>query len=216
MARTCPLSIADPPGAETVTPSLCDGSLNVKIMMEDDAMKRYALILVLLLSLLLVAPVFAAPELPKDPTNINTVLLWLMAGGAAPSIAFLFSKWKWFNALTKDAVKHALVIGAIIGIPLSAKVLIDFVPVDVWAVIQPYWSVAIGALLIGYPLSQVAFLNYIKPERAARGWEDERKISGDERIGRCAEASKPPSNAIPDVNDFREWHTLSDRPKGNG
>jgi len=141
------------------------------------------------LSLLLVAPVFAAPELPKDPTNINTVLLWLMAGGAAPSIAFLFAKWKWFCSLTNDALKHGLVVVTIISVPLLSKVLIDFVPPDVWAVIQPYWSVAVGALLIGYPLSQVAFIAYIKPEREDREWEADRSVLRDERIGQRAEGN---------------------------
>lgn len=121
-------------------------------------------------------PAFPGEVVPglDDPTNINTVLLWLMAGGAAPTIALLFGKWKWFNALTDNALKHTMIIGAVIGVPLLAKVLLDLVPATAWAVIQPYWSVAVGALLIGYPLSQMTFLHYIKPEREEREWEVER------------------------------------------
>lgn len=141
-------------------------------------MKRlYSVAGILVIALLFAVPVLAAPELPDDPTNINTVLLWLMAGGAAPTIAFLFGKWQWFNALTSNGVKHALLIAAVVGIPLLAKVLLDLVPAPVWAVIQPYWSVAIGALLIGYPLSQGVFLRYVKPEREEREWLAERTVS---------------------------------------
>jgi hypothetical protein len=109
-------------------------------------------------------PAPPGPEPPEleDPTDILVVLGWLAAGGAGPAVAFFLATQAWFNKLKNDDLKVAIVMSCIVFIPLVAKVLIDLVPPEVWAVIQPYWSVGVGALLIGWPLSQVIYERYIR------------------------------------------------------
>ncbi|MBN2005791.1 MAG: helix-turn-helix domain-containing protein [Anaerolineae bacterium] len=99
-----------------------------------------------------------APPPLADPQNLTSVLGWLAAGGAAPAISLLLSKQKWFNAITNPQAKVWIVMSVVVGLPLLAKALTDFIPANVWDAIQPWWAVAVAAFEIGWPLSQVTHL----------------------------------------------------------
>jgi hypothetical protein len=109
-------------------------------------------------------PAPGQPEPPalEDPTDIREVVSWLVAGGAGPALAFFLAKQKWFNDIKEKQVKVGVVISMVVGVPLLAKVLIDFVPPTLWDIVQPYWRVGVGALLIGWPASQVFYEHYLK------------------------------------------------------
>ncbi|MBN2003093.1 MAG: helix-turn-helix domain-containing protein [Anaerolineae bacterium] len=124
--------------------------------------RRVAVVAALvLLTILIALPVSAqSPEPPSldNPHNVLGVLGWLAAGGAAPAISLWLSKQKWFNQIADNQVKVTLTMGLIVGVPLLAKALTDFVPATVWTVLQPWWAVAVAALEIGWPLSQATYL----------------------------------------------------------
>lgn len=102
---------------------------------------------------------------PENPTDLLAVLGWLAAGGAGPAIAFALNKLAWFKALENGNAKLAIVVTCVVIIPLLAKVAIDLVPPHIWPLIQPYWATAVGALLLGWPASQITFETFIKPKK---------------------------------------------------
>ncbi len=121
-------------------------------------------VVAVLLALLLFSGVRAVsaqtPEPPAltNPQDLLGALGWLAAGGAAPAISLLLSKQKWFNAIANPQAKVWIVMSGVVGLPLLAKALVDFVPATVWGTVQPWWAVAVAAFEIGWPLSQVTHL----------------------------------------------------------
>jgi len=80
----------------------------------------------------------------------------LLAGGAGVGtiIAFLFEKLGFFQSLTANA-KYWLIFGLSVGLPVAARAALQFIPEDVWAVMEPWWqSVALG--FMGWAGSQLA------------------------------------------------------------
>jgi hypothetical protein len=59
------------------------------------------------------------------------------AAGVGAVIASLFERFAGFQALTSDG-RNAVIIGLCIGLPLVARMLIEFVPASVWDVAEPY------------------------------------------------------------------------------
>ena len=51
-----------------------------------------------------------------------------------------------------------------LGLPVLAQLLLQFVPSNVWAALQPYWS-ALAAGFVGWAGSQAAYIGLIKPQQ---------------------------------------------------
>jgi len=110
----------------------------------------------------------AAPLAQGEPPlvpGMTEVLGMLASGiGVGATIAFLFEKFQWFQDLPANG-KWWLTFGLSLGLPLAAQLLLQFVPTDVWAAIEPYWralatgflvwtgSQVIHRLNAGHPLS---------------------------------------------------------------
>ena len=69
---------------------------------------------------------------------------------------FLFERFKWFQNLSSDA-KWWVIFGLSLGLPLLAQVLLQFVPADVWAMLEPYWR-ALASGFLTWAGSQAAHL----------------------------------------------------------
>lgn len=123
--------------------------------------------------------VLPAEEMPPTEVPALVSVLEMLAGGIGTGavLAFLFEKAAWFQKLS-DERKSVIVFGVSIGLPLLATVLLQFVPPDVWLVIEPYWQALAGGFL-AWAGSQVVFKAFIKK----RTWEIEdesQEIASDE------------------------------------
>ena len=99
-------------------------------------------------------------EVPR----ITEVLSVLASGvGAGFVLAFLAEKVGWFQRLPGQQ-KSVLVMGLSLGLPVLAQALLQFVPADVWAAIQPYWA-ALASGFVGWAGSQAAYVGLIKPQQ---------------------------------------------------
>ena len=75
------------------------------------------------------------------------VLKLLASGvGTGAVLAFLFDQFSFFQQL-EARVKWWVVFGVSLGLPLLAQVLLQFVPVDVWATLEPYWRALAAGFL---------------------------------------------------------------------
>ena len=79
---------------------------------------------------------------------LTEVLTMLASGiGVGTTIAFLFERILWFQNLNSD-VKWWTMFGLSLGLPVLARIALQFIPVDVWAAVEPYWkAVATGFLI---------------------------------------------------------------------
>lgn len=133
---------------------------------------RIGLLIVALLMLVLVLPAMAQqpqpfdspipppgggePPLPNVPSLIQVVEMLATGLGGGVILSFLFEHFKWFENLPSGA-KFWLVFGVTVGLPLVARMLIQIIPADTWAVLEPYWrALALGFL--AWLGSQVAYL----------------------------------------------------------
>lgn len=85
-----------------------------------------------------------AGELPTLPDAVRTV-----ASGAATGfvLAFLFKEFPQFQKLSSEQ-KRWLVFGISVGLPVVAQLVLQVVPAEVWAALEPYWrAVAMGFLV---------------------------------------------------------------------
>lgn len=99
-----------------------------------------------------------------DVPGIQEVLGLLASGvGAGFVLSFLAEKVGWFQALSSQK-KNVLVLALSIGLPVLAQVLLQFVPAQVWAAIEPYWR-ALAAGFVGWAGSQAAYVGIIKPQQ---------------------------------------------------
>lgn len=125
-------------------------------------------LLLLLLPRLALAQDFTPPDAPvlANPTDLSAVLIWLAGGGAGMFVAVWIEKQRWFQQIAGQ-YKPMVVMTGIIIVALIPRLLLDFVPANVWEVIQPYFATVVTAILVGYPLSQV-FHEWVNRQAADR------------------------------------------------
>lgn len=96
-------------------------------------------------------------ELPTLPDAVRMV-----AGGAATGfvLAFLFKEFPQFQGLSSEQ-KRWLVFGISVGLPVVAQLVLQVVPAEVWAALEPYWrAVATGFLV--WAGSQAAYRGLLR------------------------------------------------------
>jgi hypothetical protein len=77
------------------------------------------------------------------------------AGAWAPLvIAFLLEHVQVFQSLQAETKKWT-VLGIFLVLPVAASALLQYVPADVWVVLEPFWS-ALALGFAGWTVSQVA------------------------------------------------------------
>jgi hypothetical protein len=110
-----------------------------------------------------------AEETPPTEVPALVSVLEMLAGGIGTGavLAFLFEKAAWFQKFSGET-KSLVVLGVSIGLPLLATASLQFVPANVWTVIEPYWQALAGGFL-AWAGSQVVFKAFIKK----RTWEIE-------------------------------------------
>jgi len=86
------------------------------------------------------------PAQPPDVPSLVEALTLLAQGlGTGAVLAFLFERFKWFQNQT-PTFRWWFIFGMSLGLPLLAQVALQFVPENVWAVLEPYWR----ALALGF------------------------------------------------------------------
>ncbi len=134
---------------------------------------RVGLILVVVFVLSLLAmPVLAQeggdPPVSAQPQDLVLVLTNLTrALGIGFVVTFLFKSPGWFLKLPSQA-RWWIIFGLCLGLPVVAQLLLDFVPPQVWEVLNPYWK-ALSWGFITWGASQILFEKYIKPARSEGG-----------------------------------------------
>ena len=108
--------------------------------------------------------------------DILTVLQLLVKGVASGFVlSFLAEKVKWFQGL-ESSKKSWLIFGVSLGLPLLGQVLIQFVPVEFWAVVQPYWN-ALATGFIIWTASQYMYVKEVRPYTEERRWTAAERIA---------------------------------------
>lgn len=87
------------------------------------------------------------------PGLVEVVTMLASGVGVGAVLAFLFEHFSFFQQLSAEA-KWWLVFGASLGLPLVAVAALQFVPVEAWAMLQPYWQ-AVAAGFVTWAGSQV-------------------------------------------------------------
>jgi len=98
------------------------------------------------------------------PSLIEVVKMLASGVGVGAVLAFLFERFDFFQRLSSDA-RWWLIFGVSLGLPLVAEVGLQFVPVEVWGVLQPYWQ-ALALGFVSWAGSQVAH-RLVKRKREA-------------------------------------------------
>jgi hypothetical protein len=88
----------------------------------------------------------ATPEVAQA-SLFTTLEAMATAAGVGAVIAFLFERFAWFQALTGEG-RNVVIIGLCVGLPLVARLLIEFVPASVWDVAEPYWQTVAAGFLV--------------------------------------------------------------------
>jgi hypothetical protein len=85
---------------------------------------------------------------PSVVPPLMDVLGMLASGiGVGAVIAFLFERIKWFQNMAPNT-KWWTIFLLSLGLPVLARVALQFMPPDIWAKIEPYWiSLATGFLV---------------------------------------------------------------------
>ena len=115
--------------------------------------------LLFVLVFLFATPVFAqedAPEATVTPSFLEVLTLLAGGGGLGTIVSFLAEQSKGFQNLQANQKKF-VVLGLMIGLPLIATALVQFVPANVWILLEPYWK-AIAAGFAGWAGSQFTYL----------------------------------------------------------
>ena len=88
------------------------------------------------------------PAVPPPVPALTDVLAMLASGiGVGAVIAFLFEKFQWFQDMAPNT-KWWVVLGLSLGLPVLARVALQFVPPDIWAKVEPYWAALATGFLI--------------------------------------------------------------------
>ena len=98
------------------------------------------------------------------PTLLEVVRMLASGAGTVvfgAALAFLAEKFGWFQNMSANA-KWALVLLLSVGTPVAATALLQFVPADVWAALEPYWY-AIASGFAVWVSSQVTHKKVNKP-----------------------------------------------------
>jgi len=127
-------------------------------------MKGLVRLVVVLVAAVLVAAVLALPvmaqgleqEAPVVPSLVEVLAMLAQGLGTGAILAFLFENFGWFQRLEGQA-KWWFVFGVSIVLPLLAQVALQFVPADVWAMLEPYWK-ALALGFLSWAGSQVAHM----------------------------------------------------------
>ena len=123
----------------------------------------------------------------REIPDILTVLQLLVSGVASGFVlSFLAEKVKWFQTL-ESSKKGWLVFGVSMFLPLLGQALIQFVPVEFWNVVQPYWQ-AIGTGFIVWTAAQYIYVKEVRPAAEERRWTAAEKIAvllGAQENGAC-------------------------------
>jgi len=130
-------------------------------------MKRGWWVAGLVLVLVLAAEPALAQEDGPVVQPLQTTLDLLAQGiGVGFVIAFLAEKIGAFQALLPHQ-KSAVILALSVGLPVLARLALQFIPPNVWTVVEPYWqSVAVGFL--GWAGSQLAYQRVVKPAQARK------------------------------------------------
>jgi len=112
------------------------------------------------------AVVEAVPAMADVPGLVEVLTMLAQGLGVGAVLAFLFENIGWFQRLEGKA-KWWVVFGFSLGLPLLAQIALEFVPADVWAMLEPYWK-ALAAGFLAWVGSQVAHL-WQKAQRARAG-----------------------------------------------
>ncbi len=129
--------------------------------------------LVVLMTLVLVGGVMAQGEPPAGdgsapvglPGLRDLILLLGTAAGGGVVAAFLAEKQAWFQRLPSD-IKGIVFPVLIIGVPVIARLLMQFIPADAWPVIEAYWAPIAGGL-IACGFGTATYHAIIKPQQLA-------------------------------------------------
>jgi len=105
----------------------------------------------------------AAPAAADVPGLVEVLTMLAQGLGVGAVLAFLFENVGWFQRLEGKA-KWWVIFGFSLGLPLLAQIALEFVPADVWAMLEPYWK-ALAAGFLAWLGSQVAYL-WQKAQRA--------------------------------------------------
>ena len=81
------------------------------------------------------------------PALVAVLTLLAQGIGVGGVLAFLFERVRWFQNLQGDA-KWWTILVISVGLPLAARLLVQFVPADVWAAIEPYWQTLAAGFLV--------------------------------------------------------------------
>lgn len=121
------------------------------------------IVAIIVLSILVgaVVAVLADDGIPTEPVvpDIVDVLALIAEGvGAGFVLAFLAEKFEWFQQLP-SRTKWWLILIVSLAFPVVAQALLDYVPLDVWSQIEPYWrALALG--FVGWAGSQAVHLGH--------------------------------------------------------
>jgi MFS family permease len=79
------------------------------------------------------------PAPPQIPSLVE--FLQMLASGiiVGPAIAFLFERFEWFQKLSGSA-RFWVILALSVGLPVLGTALLQLVPADIWAQLQPYWA----------------------------------------------------------------------------
>lgn len=108
--------------------------------------RRSMFVAVAVIGFFLLAPVpILARSLTQTstPSDFASLLTWLIAGGGASAVvSWLAERSTWFQGLDARA-KWVLMVVASCLIAIVAKLLLDFLPAQVFSAIEPYATVII-------------------------------------------------------------------------
>ncbi len=120
--------------------------------------KRQLVGLVLVASLVvgvLLPPVVAAqqPVEPIDPGQVQPLpqVLELLAGpvgwvALGTLLSMWLAHWEWYNAQV-EAIKRLLPVVLSASLSIAARLLLLYVPAEVWEALAPYWFIVMGTAL---------------------------------------------------------------------
>lgn len=98
-----------------------------------------------------------------DNPSLVTVLTLLATGiGVGGVVSFLLEQTGAFQRLSPDA-KRWTTFALCIAIPALAQIAIQFVPPDVWPVLEPYWQAVAAGFLI-WAGSQMTHRTFHRPQ----------------------------------------------------
>jgi len=124
-------------------------------------LRRFVMFVVVVVMVLLAValPVMAQgleQEAPVVPSLVEVLAMLAQGLGTGAILAFLFENFGWFQRLEGQA-KWWFVFGVSIVLPLLAQVALQFVPAEVWAMLEPYWK-ALALGFLSWAGSQVAHM----------------------------------------------------------